>query len=84
MSLEQGAQFAKGLRALSDDFRLDSRTRTEEYTATLEEIVAKFQSESHDYAKDMVARADKYVTDIQELYNDIYDYEEEETEPPTT
>jgi hypothetical protein len=72
MSVDQGVAFAEGLRNLSDQFRADSRTRTEEYIASLEGITKEFQSESHDYAKDMVERANQYTLEIQALYQQIY------------
>jgi|GEM_PF-3954556 hypothetical protein len=77
MSVEQGVNFAEELRKLSDQFREDSRVRTEEYIDTLEGITDEFQTESHDYAKDMVEAANKYTLDIQALYQSIYPPETE-------
>lgn len=78
MSIEQGTAFAEGLRKLSDQFREDSRVRSEQYAEFLRSTGQEFQVESHDYAKDMVDRANQYIEDIQALYHDIYQEAPEE------
>jgi hypothetical protein len=82
MSVEQGASFAQGLKDLSEQFKTDCQTRTDEYEATLTQQAQEFQDEAHDFAKDMTARADQYMHDIQALYQTVYSDEGSGT-PPT-
>lgn len=72
MSIDQAQAFVDGLTELSDTFREDSKATTDTYIGELEGATQEMKDASHNYAKEMVSLADKYVEDIQALYKQIY------------
>jgi predicted trehalose synthase len=87
MSIEQGASFAKGLKDILEKNKEARKERTADYAETIKAIgedVAEefkaFQSESEDYAIDMVTMNDQLNKDIQALYKSIYGEGDEEEE----
>jgi hypothetical protein len=82
MSLEQAIAFTNGLQELSEQFKSDCQEKTDTYQATLEGQAQEFQNEAHSYAKDMTARADQLVSDVQTLYKSVYPEEGSGTPPP--
>src|SRR5678816_3526522 len=83
----EAASFAEGLRQLSEQFKQECGTTTDEYETYVKEAGVEFQETSHTYAKDMTQLANQYTLDIQSLYQDIYgegegEGEGGETTPP--
>ena len=86
MSVDQVKDFTEGLKTLTEDFKEDSQELAETYKTEVKESSEKFEAvypevkeaadqfetASHDFATGMIQRADKYVGDVQALYNSIY------------
>lgn len=65
-------EFAKGLQALTTDFKEDSQQKTDEYNEYVKNSGTEFQDVSHEYAQTMMQRSNQYLEDMADLYESIY------------